>query len=213
MPGRRLLQRRTSCPRFLTAGRIGPGEPLRVVARQSTLRNLSAKAESTTTAATANATRLPQRCVVAHRPTGTGLGREGGANGPPGRSAAPCLQPLVDLAPEPADGIRAEPPTRDELAGPLQPPDRGTREAHPPANLGRLVLTIRNAPRSERLTCGDTRRQAIGGAWAPSSSCWRRPRRPSRRRRFRPRDWQRRTAGGRRNAKGPRSGGGEKRPS
>jgi hypothetical protein len=26
---------------------------------------------------------------------------------------------------------------------------------------GRLVLTIRNAPRSERLTCGDTKRQAI----------------------------------------------------
>jgi hypothetical protein len=46
--------------------RIKPRDPLRVVARQSTLRYGRAKAESTSTAGTANPTGLPQRCVAAH---------------------------------------------------------------------------------------------------------------------------------------------------
>jgi hypothetical protein len=34
---------RTLCPRFLTAGRIDPRDPLRLVARQSTMRQVRAK--------------------------------------------------------------------------------------------------------------------------------------------------------------------------
>jgi hypothetical protein len=49
------------CPRFSTARRIELGDPLRMVARQSTLRYFRAKPESTTTAGTANPTGLPKR--------------------------------------------------------------------------------------------------------------------------------------------------------
>ena len=45
---------RTFCPRFSAPGGIEERDPLRVVARQSTLRYVCAKAESASTAGTAN---------------------------------------------------------------------------------------------------------------------------------------------------------------